>query len=90
MVAVSGTVPGLVPIKLGILPTPLGPRPIKAPVLVQLYTSVPPVVGLLKFTAAVGAPLHTTWLATGFTIGIGFTVMVNVTGKLTQLVPPLL
>ena len=39
---------------------------------------MPPVVGLEKITAAVAVLLHTTWLATGFTIGVGFTVIVNV------------
>jgi hypothetical protein len=35
-------------------------------------------VGLEKFTAAVAVLLHTTWLATGFTTGVGFTVIVKV------------
>jgi hypothetical protein len=39
---------------------------------------LPPVVGLLKTIAAVDEPLHNTWLATVFTVAIGFTVMVNV------------
>ena len=38
---------------------------------------VPPVVGLLNTTAAVDEPLHNTWLATAFTVAIGFTVMVK-------------
>ena len=38
--------------------------------------------------AAVADPLHNTWLATGFTAGIGFTVMVNVTGVPVQVTPP--
>ena len=50
---------------------------------------VPPVVGLVKFTAAVAVLLHTTWLATGSTIAVGLTVMVKVVGVPTQLVPPL-
>ena len=45
---------------------------------VQLYTIVPPVVGLEKTTAAVAVLLHTTWFATGFTTGVGFTVIVKV------------
>ena len=77
-VATSGAPVVLIAVKLGILPTPSGPCPIWAPVCVQLYTIVPPVVGELKITAAVAVLLHTTWLATGFTIGVGFTVIVNV------------
>ena len=44
----------------------------------------PPVVGLVKLITAVGEPLHNTWLATGFTIGIGFTVIVKVIGVPVQ------
>lgn len=79
----------LVAVKEAILPVPLAASPIDGKVLTQLYVIVPPVVGLVKFTAVVGEPLHTTWLATGFTIGVGFTVIVKFIGALTQLVPPL-
>lgn len=79
IVATTGAPVVLIAMKLGILPTPSGPRPIAAPVCVQLYTIVPPVVGLLKFTAAVAVLLHTTWLGTALTTGVGFTVIVNVT-----------
>lgn len=91
IVATAGVTPGLMAVKAGILPTPLSARPIVALSLVQVNCSAPvgPVVGLVKFTGVVGAPLQTTWFATGFTIGKGFTVMVKLTGKLTQLVPPL-
>ena len=41
-------------------------------------------MGLLNTTAAVDEPLHKTWLATGFTVAIGFTVMVNVMGAPVQ------
>ena len=76
--ATTGAPVVLIAVKLGIFPTPSGPRPMAAPVCVQLYTIVPPVVGLEKMTAAVGLLLHTTWFGTGFTTGVGFTVMVNV------------
>ncbi len=79
-VAVIGAPVVLIAVKLGILPTPSGPWPIWAPVCVQLYTIVPPVVGLVKITAVVGEPLHTTWFAGWFTIGVGLTVMVKVIG----------
>ena len=39
---------------------------------------MPPVVGLLKFTAVVDVPLQTTWFATEVTVAVGLTVMVNV------------
>jgi hypothetical protein len=45
---------------------------------------LPPVVALLKLIAAVDDPLHNTWLATAFTVAIGFTVMVNVIGAPVQ------
>lgn len=45
-------------VKAGILPVPLAPNPIAGLVLLQLYTIDPPVVGLVKFTAVVRAPLH--------------------------------
>ena len=81
MVAVNGFIPELNAIKLAILPVPLAARPITGVLFVQLYT-VPggAVTAPLKFTAVVGAPLHTTWLATGFTVGIGLTTTVAVTG----------
>ena len=41
---------------------------------------MPPVVGLLKFTAAVGALLHTTWLGTAVTVAVGLTRTVAVIG----------
>jgi hypothetical protein len=39
--------------------------------------------------AEVEPPLHNTWPATGFTTGVGFTVMVKLTGTPVQVVPPL-
>ena len=89
IVAVTGALPALVAVKLGILPVPLAARPIEGVLFVQLYTIVPPVVGLLNVTAAVGALLHTTWFATVFTVAKGFTVMVKLNGIPTQVVPPL-
>ena len=89
MVATTGALVIFTAVKAAILPVPLAARPMLVVLLVQLYTIVPPVVGLVKFTAAVIAPLHTTWLATGFTTGNGFTVIVKVTGRLIQVMPPL-
>ena len=77
----------LVAVKLAILPVPLAARPIVVLLFVQLYTV--PATAPVKFTAAVAVLLHTTWLATAFTVGIGLTVMVNVCGVPVQ-VPPAL
>ena len=89
MVATFGDVPGLVPIKLAILPVPLAANPIDVLLFVQLNTAVPPVVGVVKFIAAVALLLHTTWFGTGSIIGGGLTVIVNVIGVPTQFTPPL-
>ena len=56
-------------------------------VLVQLYTV--PAIAPVKLTAAVADPLHNTCGNTAFTVGVGFTVMVNVTGVPVQIPPPL-
>lgn len=50
---------------------------------------VPPVVGLVKFTAVVIAPLQTIWFGTGLTVANGLTSTVAVTGVPVQVVPPL-
>ena len=57
MVATCGVVPVLIPIKLAIFPVPLAAKPIDVLLLVQLNT-VPGTVPV-KFTGAVGDPLHT-------------------------------
>ena len=72
-----------------IFPVPLAARPMLVVLFVQLYTIVPPIVGLVKFTAAVAAPLHTTWLDTEVMVAVGLTVIVNVLAVPTQLTPPL-
>ena len=72
-----------------ISPVPDAASPIDGVLLVQLNTAVPPLDGVVKLILAVGAPLHTTWLATGLTIGGGLTVIVNVIGVPTQLTAPL-
>ena len=74
--------------KLGILPVPLAANPMDGALLVHWNESAPvgPVVGLVKLITAVGDPLHNTCPATGFTIGLGLTVIVNVIGVPAQ--PP--
>lgn len=83
MIAITVDTPVFTAMNEGILPVPLAASPMEGALLVQANESAPvgPVVGLVKLITAVGDPLHNTWLATGFTIGVGFTVMVNVTGK---------
>ena len=66
------------------LPVPLAARPMAVLLLVQLYTV--PGTEPLKACVTV-APAHTVWLLTGFTVGIGFTVMVNVIGVPGQVTP---
>jgi hypothetical protein len=87
IVAVCTTAVALVAVKLAILPVPDAARPIVVLLLVQLYTV--PATLPVKFTAVVALPLHSTCGNTAFTVGTGFTVMVNVCGVPVQ-VPPLL
>ena len=87
MVATTGTVPGLLAMNEAIFPEPLAASPIDGVLFVQLYTV--PGTKPVKFTAVVGAPLHTTWLVTAFTVAVGLTVIVKVDAVPTQLAPPL-
>jgi len=87
MVATTGAPVLLIAVKEAILPVPDAARPIDGALLVQLYT-VPGALPV-KFTAAVAVLLHTTWLGCWLATGVGFTVMVKLTGWLTQDTPPL-
>ena len=89
MVAVTGALPGLVPMKESISPVPDAGKPILVLLLVQVNTATPPPAGVVKLILAVGLLLHTVWLATGLMIGGGFTVIVNVIGVPLQVTPPL-
>ena len=75
-VATTGAVPGLVAVKLAILPVPLAARPMEGALFVQL--KFVPATEPLKFTAAVAVLLQTTWLAGWLTSGIEFTSTVAV------------
>ena len=59
IVAVTAAPVTLVAVKLGMFPTPPAPSPMDVVLFVQLYTIVPPVVGLLKVTAVVAPLLQT-------------------------------
>jgi hypothetical protein len=76
--AVIGAVPGFVAVKEEMFPVPVAARPIDILSFVQLNTIVPPILLEVKFTAAVEAPLHTTWSAGSFTWADGLTVIVKV------------
>jgi hypothetical protein len=89
IVPVNGPFVVFVAVNAAIFPVPLAARPIAVLLFVQLYTIVPPVVGLLKATAAVEPPLQTTWLGTAFTVAAGLTVIVNVLGVPVQVTDPL-
>lgn len=84
--ATTGALVILIAMKAGILPTPDPARPILGVLLIQLYTAVP--IEPLKLTAVVCAPLHTTWLATAFTVGVGLTVIITCIVAPVQLIPP--
>jgi hypothetical protein len=77
-VATLGAVVALVPVKAGILPVPLAPRPTVVLLLVHAYVIVPPVVGVVKLVGRNEVLLHTTWLAGWLTCAVGLTVIVNV------------
>lgn len=83
MVPVIGAPVALVDTKFR-LPVPLAARPMAVLLLVQLYTV--PATGPLKACVTV-APAQTVWLATGFAVGIGLTVIVNVIGVPGQVTP---
>ena len=87
IVAVTGSAPVLVAVKAAILPAPDAARPMEVLLLVQLNTV--PATAPVKLMAVVVAPLHNVWLATAFTVGVGFTVIVNVVEVPVQVTPPL-
>ena len=73
MVAVTGDVPAQTAVNELMFPVPLAPNPMEVFELVQLYTV--PLTVPVKLIAADGDSLHRFWLFTGFTVGVGFTVM---------------
>jgi hypothetical protein len=87
IVAVIGVVPVFITGNDAILSVPLAGKPMEGEELVQL--NIVPVTEPLNGTTAVEAPLQSTWLATAFTVGVGFTVIVNVTGAPVQVTPAL-
>jgi hypothetical protein len=88
MVAVIGDVPLLVAVKEAIFPVPLAPRLIEVLLLVHAYVVVPPVLLVVKFTAAVAPLLQTTWSAGLLTCADGLTDIANVWTGPVQFTPP--
>ena len=76
MVAVFTDAVALVAVNAAMFPEPLDARPIDASLFVQLL--VVPATELLKLIADVKVLLHTAWLLTDATSGVGLTVMVNI------------
>jgi hypothetical protein len=79
MVAVTAALVVLIAVNAGIFPLPLAPNPIEGLLFVQL--KVEPLTAPVKFIVLVIALLHKVWFAGCTTLGVGFTVIVNVFGK---------
>src|SRR5437870_5820266 len=71
----TGALVRLMAANAGILPVPLGAKPIDGLSLVQLKPV--PLTAPVKFIVLVNAPLHKTWFPGETTFGVGFTVMVK-------------
>lgn len=90
MVAVTGAVVALAATNDPILPEPLAAKPMEGVLFTQLKTTLLPpllLLGLTNAIAVVEDPLHNTWLATAFTVAVGFTVILKVVGRPVQLTP---
>ena len=82
----------LVAVNTGIFPVPLAAKPMAVLSFAQLNpTLLPPLplLGLVNTIGVVDVFAHKVWLATAFTVAVGFTVMLNVVAVPTQLTPPL-
>ena len=78
-VLLNGVVPLFVAVKEGTLPVPeVAARPMAPAVRVQLYSV--PGTAPVKAVAGTVWPTQYVLLATGLTVGVGFTVMVKVIG----------
>jgi hypothetical protein len=76
--AVSGVVPVLTAVKDAISPKPLAGKPIDVLLLTQL--KLVPTTDPVKFIIPVAAVLQNVLFGGGNTLGIGFTVIVNILG----------
>lgn len=75
IVAVTGVVPALMAVNEGRPPGPLAARPMV--VLLFVQAKVVPVTGPVKLSPGKRSLLHSAWLATGSTLGVGYTVIWN-------------
>ena len=82
IVEVTGAVLVFVAVNVAISPLPFAARPILASEFVQ--ANVVPATGPVKLIAVVVTPLHNVWSNILSTVGVGFTVIVNVFGVPTQ------
>ena len=82
MVAVTGTNPEFIVLKLAIFPLPEAAKPIDGVSFVQ--SKVVPVTFPAKVMLPLAVPLHLTKLAIEFTLGFGLTVIVKVLDKPEQ------
>ena len=83
MFAIIGDITILVVVKLGMFPLPVAAKPIE--VLSFVQSKVVPATLPEKGIGPLAAPLHLTRLVIVFTVGVGFTVMVNVLDEPEQL-----
>ena len=81
--AVTGVELPLEAAKAGIVPFPDIPNPIFE-LLVQVKVGIPPLAEVTKLNPVWLAPEQTVSLLIAFTTGVGFTVMVKVTGEPLQ------
>lgn len=84
IVALTGAMVELTALNGAIFPVPLAGKPMDVLLLVHAY--VVPLNVLVKVIALVVALLHKVWLGGGTTLGVGFTVIINVLGAPGQ--PP--
>lgn len=88
IVAITVDVPPLKAVNDGRLPFPLAASPMEGSLLDQVNVVVPPVLVVVKLTAADDAVLQTTTLLGWFTWADGLTVMVKLLVGPVQEVPP--
>ena len=88
IVAVTGEVLLFTAAKLVISPVPLDAKPILGVSFTQLYVVVPEVLEVVKLISSESSPLHKIWSSIISVSGIGFTVIVNVWGSPSLLIPP--
>ena len=67
IVATTGEVVVLMAVKDAIFPVPPDAKPMLGVLLLHEYVVGPPVLVVVKVTAAVGKPWHTTWSGGSFT-----------------------